>query len=99
MEKLSVSLLQLRLLRFLCQLTENFIKRLHRERYRKPNWTSKTPEHAKLKDSEIERFVMILKPVAMLAMYSKSGSFDAAATLQNLSLLRPELVLAPLVER
>lgn len=90
---------QIRLLKFLCQLTENFVKRLHRERYRKPNWMSKTPENARLKDSDIERFVLILKPVAMLAVYSKTGSFDAAASLQNLALIRPDLILPPLIER
>ena len=59
----------------------------------------KPPESARLKDSDIERFVMILKPVAMLAVYSKTGSFDAAASLQNLALIRPDLILPPLIER
>jgi len=89
----------IRLLKFLCQLTDNFIKRLHRERYRKPNWMPKPPEHARLKDSDVERFVVILKPVAMLAVYSKSGSFDAAASLQNLALIKPDLILPSLIER
>ena len=59
----------------------------------------KPPEHARLKDSDVERFVVILKPVAMLAVYSKTGSFDAAASLQNLALIRPDLILPPLIER
>ena len=59
----------------------------------------KPPEHARLKDSDVERFVVILKPVAMLAVYSKSGSFDAAASLQNLALIKPDLILPSLIER
>ena len=57
------------------------------------------PEHVRITDTEIEEFVMIVKDVALLAIFNKSGSHQAASVLQNLALLRADLVLPPLLDR
>eukprot|EP00794_Sanderia_malayensis_P017775 gene17775-19551_t len=88
-----------RLMRFLRQLTENLTKRLHRERYRKQLWLSKIPESAKLSDAEVEELVEIIKPVAMLSIFCKSGVSEAASVVQNLALIRPDMILPVLVNR
>lgn len=75
------------------------MRRLHSERHAKENWFTKTPDHVKITDNEIFRFANMLKDVALLSVYSKSGSLQAAAVMQNLALLRPDLVLPSLLER
>ena len=87
------------LLRFLNLLCDHLINRLHKERYHKDTWITTIPDHAKISDQEIERFVMIVKDVSLLSVYSKSGSYQAASCIQSLSLLRPDLVLPSLLER
>ena len=49
-------------------------------------------------DDEITLFVNSLKPVALLAMFGKLGSHDAINTVRQLSLLRPEIIIPPLLE-
>jgi len=80
-------------------LTELFITRINRERFRKPSWFFDIPEEYKITDVEICRYVNIVKDVALLAMFSKSGSLQAAMTLQNLALLRADLVIPQLLQR
>ncbi len=86
-------------MKFLCQLTENLVKRIHRERYRKPLWYSNIPESAKWTDAEIEQLVAIIKPVAMLSVFCKAGVSDAATAIQNLTLIKPEMILPDLLDR
>ena len=73
--------------------------RLNHERYRKPSWTVDIPEGLKITDAEIERYVNVVKEVALLSVYSKQGSLQAALTLQNLALLRADLVIPQLLQR
>lgn len=87
------------LLAFLNSIIDQFVRRLHSERHAKENWFTKTPDHVKITDNEIFIFANMLKDVALLSVYSKSGSLQAAAVMQNLALLRPDLVLSSLLER
>lgn len=70
-----------------------------RERHGKPYWYPVIPDSAKLTEKDITAFVNSMKPVVFLAIYSKIGSLDAAIALKNLALLRPELVVAPLLDK
>ena len=57
------------------------------------------PEEAKLTDADLTAFVECLKPAVMLAVFNKSGSFDAAGALQNLALIKPDIVLPTLLDK
>lgn len=70
-----------------------------RERHSEHNWYPKVPDSAKLTEKDITAFVNSMKPVVFLAIYSKIGSLDAAVALKNLALLRPELVIPPLLDK
>jgi proteasome activator subunit 4 len=79
-------------------LLANAMSYFSRERYAKEQWgCSISPEH-KLTDSEVTEFVTIVKPVALLSMFSKSG-FGVGPVLQSLATLRPELILPELIDR
>lgn len=80
-------------------LTDKFVARLNRERFAKQCWMVDIPEETRITDAEIEHYVNIIKEVALLSVYSKQGSIQAALTLQNLALLRPDLVIPQLLQR
>ena len=75
-----------------------FIRRINRERYRKPTWMKEIPESHKLTDAEITKFVEGMKGTVFTSMFSKYGSQDSAVALRHLSTLRPELIVPPLLE-
>ncbi|KAM5165243.1 proteasome activator complex subunit 4 [Mantella aurantiaca] len=88
-----------KLMKLLQRLPCSVVRRLHRERYKKPSWLTPVPESHKLSDQDVTDFVeSIIQPV-LLAMFSKTGSLEAAQALQNLALMRPELVIPPVLER
>ncbi|XP_077341678.1 proteasome activator complex subunit 4 [Lithobates pipiens] len=88
-----------KLMKLLQRLPCSVVRRLHRERYKKPSWLTPVPECHKLSDQDVTDFVeSIIQPV-LLAMFSKTGSLEAAQALQNLALMRPELVIPPVLER
>uniref|UniRef100_A0A8C5MEZ8 Proteasome activator subunit 4 n=1 Tax=Leptobrachium leishanense TaxID=445787 RepID=A0A8C5MEZ8_9ANUR len=88
-----------KLMKLLQRLPCSFVRRLHRERYKKPSWLTPVPESHRLSDQDVTNFVeSVIQPV-LLAMFSKTGSGDAAQALQNLALMRPELVIPPVLER
>lgn len=70
-----------------------------RERFPKNSWETPIPEESKLKDDDLTEFVECLKPAVMLAVFNKSGSFDAAGALQNLALIKPDIVLPTLLDK
>ena len=70
-----------------------------RERFPKKSWETPIPEESKLKDDDLTAFVECLKPAVMLAVFNKSGSFDAAGALQNLALIKPDIVLPTLLDK
>ncbi|CAH3144364.1 unnamed protein product [Porites evermanni] len=88
-----------KLQRFLYNLPKEMIKRLHRERFPKNSWETAIPDESKLTDEELTAFVECLKPAVMLAVFNKSGSFDAAGALQNLALIKPDVVLPTLLNK
>ena len=69
-----------------------------RERFRE-GWLPVPPDTALLTDTDVTQFVEGVKGVVYLAMFNKTGSNDAASALQHLAVLRPELVIPPLLDR
>ena len=70
-----------------------------RERHSKPGWFLYIPDSAKLTEADIDAFVCCLVPVVRMAVFSKAGTGEAALTLHNLALVRPEMVLPDLLNR
>ncbi|XP_054654643.1 proteasome activator complex subunit 4A [Dunckerocampus dactyliophorus] len=89
----------MKLMKLLQRLPASVVRRLHRERYRKPSWLTPIPDTHKLTEEDITNFVASMMQPVLLAMFSKTGSLDAAQALQNLALMRPELVIPPVLER
>lgn len=95
----SVPHVQMKLMKLLQRLPASVVRRLHRERYRKPTWQTPVPDSHKLTEEDITIFVESMIQPVLLAMFSKTGSLDAAQALQNLALMRPELVIPPVLEK
>lgn len=91
--------LQMKLMKLLQRLPASVVRRLHRERYKKPCWITPVPASHKLTDQDVTDFVESMKQPVLMAMFSKTGSMDAAQALQNLALMRPELVIPPVLEK
>uniref|UniRef100_A0A4W5RB86 Proteasome activator Blm10 middle HEAT repeats region domain-containing protein n=1 Tax=Hucho hucho TaxID=62062 RepID=A0A4W5RB86_9TELE len=89
----------MKLMKLLQRLPASVVRRLHRERYRKPTWLTPVPDSHKLTEADITAFVESMMQPVLLAMFSKTGSLDAAQALQNLALMRPELVIPPVLEK
>lgn len=89
----------MKLMKLLQRLPASVVRRLHRERYRKPTWLTPVPESHQLTEQDITAFVESMMQPVLLAMFSKTGSLDAAQALQNLALMRPELVIPPVLEK
>ncbi|KAL4641227.1 proteasome activator complex subunit 4 [Arapaima gigas] len=89
----------MKLMKLLQRLPASVVRRLHRERYRKPTWLTPVPDSHKLTEKDITDFVESMMQPVLLAMFSKTGSLDAAQALQNLALMRPELVIPPVLEK
>uniref|UniRef100_A0A8D3D6Z0 Proteasome activator subunit 4 n=1 Tax=Scophthalmus maximus TaxID=52904 RepID=A0A8D3D6Z0_SCOMX len=89
----------MKLMKLLQRLPASVVRRLHRERYRKPTWLTPIPDGHKLTEEDITNFVESMMQPVLLAMFSKTGSLDAAQALQNLALMRPELVIPPVLEK
>ncbi|XP_043911057.1 proteasome activator complex subunit 4 [Protopterus annectens] len=89
----------LKLMKLLQRLPASVVKRLHRERYKKPTWMTPVPDSCKLTDQDVTDFVESIKQPVLLGMFSRTGSLEAAQALQNLALMRPELVIPPVLER
>jgi proteasome activator subunit 4 len=70
-----------------------FVQRVHCERFKKKTWEMNIPDHYKLTDEDIDRFVNILKPCVEQAMFSRQGAQDVSLALQYLGSLRPNLIV------
>lgn len=88
-----------KLMKILQRLPACVVRRLYRERYKKPCWITPIPSSHRLTDDNITEFVESMKQPILMAMFSKTGSMDAAQALQNLALMRPELVIPPVLEK
>ncbi|XP_039595074.1 proteasome activator complex subunit 4A isoform X2 [Polypterus senegalus] len=89
----------MKLMKLLQRLPASVVWRLHRERFKKPSWLTPVPDSHKLTEQDITDFVECMKQPVLLAMFSKTGSLEAAHALQNLALMRPELVIPPVLEK
>ncbi|XP_028286764.1 proteasome activator complex subunit 4B [Parambassis ranga] len=90
---------QARLMRLLQRLPASVVRRVHRERHATPSWITLVPECQRLTDEDLQEFTRSLMGATLLAMFSKTGSTDAAYALQNLALLTPELAIPPVLEK
>ncbi|CAG9839520.1 unnamed protein product [Diabrotica balteata] len=75
------------------------IQRVHCERYKAPSWEFHVPDHFKLTDADLDRFVNILKPCIEQALYNRIGLQDTSLTLQYLSCLRPNIIIPMTLEK
>nr|XP_033324313.1 proteasome activator complex subunit 4A-like [Megalopta genalis] len=87
-----------RLKDLLMKLSYHFIRRLRRERYPKPTWETPVPDEYKLTDSDVDAFVKSMMPVAMTAMFSKTGFSNVSEILYHLASMRPSLVIHDVLE-
>ncbi|XP_068162395.1 proteasome activator complex subunit 4B-like [Antennarius striatus] len=90
---------QSRLMRLLQRLPASVVRRVHRERHAAPCWITLVPESQKLTDEDLQEFTRSIIGATLLAMFSKTGSTDAAYALQNLALLTPDLAIPPVLEK
>lgn len=88
-----------KLQQFLYKLPACYVKRLYRERYKKNIWSRRIPESYKLTEELTTKFVDALMPVVLTSMFSQAGISSAALAFRDLSVLRPERVIPPLLER
>ena len=56
------------------------------------------PDEAQLSNCDITEFVNGMKTVASLAVFNKTGSSDSSAAMQCLAMLRPEIIIPPLLD-
>ena len=68
-----------------------------RERYLK-TWVPPVPEVSQLSDADITQFVTGMTTVTSLAMFNKAGSTEPAAAMQFLAMLRPEIIVPPILD-
>ena len=71
----------------------------NRERYKPSSWETPIPQSAHLTDADITSFVKSLLPIVLVAMFSKGLRADVAIAFQHLAVLRPEIVIPPLLEQ
>jgi proteasome activator subunit 4 len=84
---------------FISHLTNQFINRLYRERYEKPNWLPPTPDAFRLTEDDIDAFVDSILPAVKQCLFSKFGPMEATNIYQQLALLRPQKILPDLLEK
>jgi proteasome activator subunit 4 len=70
-----------------------------RERKANPIWYFVPPESHRLTEQDITDFVICLKDCAFIAIFTKGHLKEAAKACQYLSMLRPELIVPPIVEK
>jgi proteasome activator subunit 4 len=66
---------------------------------KKDPWEPQVPTTHKLTEDDITKFVEAIQPVALQAMFSKTGALDMVQVLQNLATLRPHLIVPPVIEK
>jgi proteasome activator subunit 4 len=70
-----------------------------RERKANPIWYFTPPESYRLTEQNITDFVNCVKECAFIAIFTKAHLKEAAKACQYLSMLRPELIIPPIVEK
>ena len=74
------------------------VRRVDRERHTDV-WFNAIDPSRRLSDSELTSFTRSIMPIVLVAMFSKLGPQEARNAFQQLSALRPEIVIPPLLER
>ncbi|XP_020294665.1 proteasome activator complex subunit 4A-like, partial [Pseudomyrmex gracilis] len=87
-----------KLTKFLSILTDEFLIRLRKERYNNPTWETSIPDNYKLTNDDIDAFVKSVLPLAMVVMYHEQTFTTEYTTLQNLAVIRPNLVIPYVLE-
>ena len=87
------------LFQFIQSIAAKFVSRVNRERYKTQKWEPEIPDAYLITDANIEEFVKMLKPVTLLALYSKLGAITSSKVLQFLAHLRSDLVMPDLLEK
>ena len=83
---------------FIDWLCEHFIKRLHSERYDTKR-TCKTPIEKRLTDSDVENFILGLKPVIFHMVFNEEFDGERHVVFNSLSTIRPDLIIPTLIEK
>ncbi|CAF4504295.1 unnamed protein product, partial [Rotaria socialis] len=86
------------LVSFLSKLSQAFVDRLHLERKADSVWHFNPPEHYRLTENDITNFVNCVKECVFISIFNKAHLEEAAKACQFLSMLRPELIVPPLVD-
>ena len=83
---------------FINWLCEDFIKRLHSERYDTKR-TCTTPIEKRLTDSDVENFILGLKPVIFHMIFNEEFDSERHYVFNSLSFIRPDLIIPTLLEK
>ncbi|CAF0754546.1 unnamed protein product [Rotaria sp. Silwood1] len=86
------------LVSFLSKLSQAFLDRVHLERKSNPVWHFNPPSSYRITENEITDFVNCVKECVFISIFNKAHLEEAAKACQYLSMLRPELIVPPLVE-
>ncbi|CAF4196635.1 unnamed protein product, partial [Rotaria magnacalcarata] len=86
------------LVSFLSKLSQAFVDRLHLERKADSVWHFNPPEPYRLTENDITNFVNCVKECVFISIFNKAHLEEAAKACQFLSMLRPELIVPPLVD-
>jgi hypothetical protein len=78
---------------------DNDRRRISRERKGNPIWCFVPPASNRLTEQDITDFVNCVKECAFIAIFTKTHLKEAAKACQYLSMLRPELIVPPIVEK
>lgn len=89
----------IKLRELLRKLSYYFVQRVHCERYKKKSWDMNIPDHYKLSDDDIDRFVNILKPCVEQALFSRQRDADIGLALQYLASLRPNIIVPMVLDK
>jgi len=82
---------------FISCLCTYFVDRVHLERHNR-KWVSKVAADKRLTDSDIAEFVQSVRPIAFLVLYNNFED-EARSVFQSLSLLAPDTIVPPLLDR
>ncbi|CAF3716099.1 unnamed protein product [Rotaria sp. Silwood1] len=87
------------LIELILQLTEQFVERVRLERKIRPHWNFKPHESYRLTEQNITNFVNCIKDYVFMSICNQDYIEDAAKACQYLSILRPELIIPPIMDR
>ncbi|CAF0768198.1 unnamed protein product [Adineta steineri] len=87
------------LVKFVSKLAEYFVTRVYLEHTTRPIWYFAPLESYRLTEQNITDFVNCVKEYAFISIFNKDHTEEAANACHYLSILRPELIVPPIVEK